>query len=73
MKQVYLDINGDFYNMIFGLESDNNIDRILADIVGTNGSKGKKKAVKKTTKKTSAKKPTGNGKRIFTLKLKTKQ
>lgn len=66
MKNVYLDINDEILSEIFELESDNNIDEILLEILGetTSGKKGKKQNTKKKEKKEKKK---SNKKKKMTL------
>ena len=55
MKQVYLDINGDILNEIFGLEPENNLDEVLQELISVD-IKPKKKKDKKEDKKDKDKK-----------------
>ena len=75
MQNVYLDINGDIINEIFGLESENKVDKILQDIIGTGNNKKKssKKVidledVKEKKKKKSSKKKEAKKKRVIGIK-----
>lgn len=56
MKQVYLDINGDILNEIFGLEPENNLDEVLQELISVDIAKPKKKKDGKKDKEKDKKK-----------------
>ena len=75
MKNVYLDINDEILNEIFELESDNNIDEVLLEILGetASGKKGKKQNIKKKEKKEKEKKKSAKKKKMTLVISKIKK
>ena len=69
MKQVYLDINGDILNEIFGLEPENNLDEVLQELISVDIKPKKKKDKDKKEDKKEKKKKTKEKKSIKVRKV----